>query len=247
MYNLLLASFFINTHMKIVVLGVARSRTEVLIEKLRILHPELKCHYEFYSYALKKMSGEKMSGDSKISFLTKQLFETDNFIVKIIASNLIVGTGNIEELNLHLYDKIYLIERPDFFNQCCSLQVCKNTQLWHQRKNYLHWRGVRSRQFLLEEIVVLTQARSIDQYIKIKQFLLQNNIPFVLQDYHDKFDIVPKTLLSDPKLPYDKMILNYHMQPVVDALFSTCFNYSTCQSDLDLFLSGFSSLKHEFV
>lgn len=228
--------------MKIVVIGVARSRTEVLVEKLRILNPELSCHYEYYSYRIKKTQSE-----NKLLTLTNELFSGDNYIVKILASNILESNGKIQDLHLEKYDAIYLIERPDFFNQCCSLQVCKNVQLWHQRKNHVYWRAIRGRQFHLEDIVVQTQIKNVNQYIKIKQYLHANKIPYTLQDYNDPFDIVPKTVLSDPKLSYENMITNYHMQPVIDNLFNKHFNYQSCFSNLDSFLIEYSNVQHEFT
>lgn len=217
--------------MKIAVIGVARSRTTVLVEKLKILNPNLTCLYEYYTYNITK---------SSFCDCTNFLIQNNNFIVKILGQNLFPD-HSIDALRLETYDRISLIERPDFFNQACSLEFSRKTNYWHSRNFSNTHKILQKRKFTLTKDTVHYLANSVSKYLEIKKFLKQKNIKYVQENYND-FDIVPKNIIEELNLNYSFMFTNYYLQNDVEKLFNLCFNYETCENNFPLFYERLGSI-----
>lgn len=209
--------------MKIAIIGVARSRTTVLTEKIKILYPNLECLYEFYTH----------NETSQISDLTNELLLKNNFIVKIVSHNAF-SSNNLNDFELGQYDKIFCIERYDFFNQCCSLAFAGSTNQWHARNSSTAHKSHALKKFTLNKDIILYQAKGVGKYLEIKNYLLANHIPFVLEK-DINFEIVPKNIISKNNLDYSKIFNNYNLQMHVDDAFNKCFNYTTGQHNFELF------------
>ena len=208
----------INIFMKIAIIGVARSKTTALTAKLGLEHPDHVCLYEYYTRNL--VAGVPFND------ISNELKNTENYIVKILSHNMFDREDQINGLNLEMYDKIFLIERPDFFNQCCSLQISSETKVWHQAGNKEDRYGeIRKKKFFLDKETILYQARGVQVYMMMKKYLIENQIPFTLHEYVD--NIVPATVIADPHLDYPKLIINYALQDAVDQNFNINFNYET--------------------
>ena len=205
--------------MKIVVIGVARSRTTVLIEKLRIAYPHLNCLYEYYTHGLKT--------NNSIINLSQSLVTKNNFIVKILSHNGLSST-NPQDFCLEQYDQLFLIERPDFFNQCCSLEFSGATNIWHRRRLSDSHEKILLQKFLLKKDIILFQAQSVAKYLEIKKYIIDNKLNYFLHDYND-FESVPKTIIAENNLNYSKIFKNYHLKNDVENLFFKYFSYSTCE------------------
>jgi hypothetical protein len=220
-------SQLINNFMKIAIIGVARSRTTVLTELIRTMHPDLIGFHEFYTYRL----------DRNFLFenITPELMKNDDFIVKIMSHNIFNYENKIDLLQLEKYDQLYLIERPDFFHLCCSLQVAKDSNIWHKKYNSTIYDKIHDRKFLLNRDTILAQARGVGTYIQIKKYLLDNNINFVLHPYDDTFDQVSKNTMQNPNLDYPNIIENYSLKDEIEQNFKDNFNYTTLYHDYENF------------
>lgn len=212
--------------MKIAIIGVARSKTTVLMESLRKQHPHLTCWYEIYTYRL---------GKETINDISNDLHQKDDFIVKIMCHNIFNREDKINDFKLETYDEIYIIERPDFFNQCCSFEIAQSSNIWHQRGNIPLYEKVKNKTYKLQNDSILYQAKGVDTFIKLKKYLINNNISFINYNYYDSFDNVPKTLLQKSNLDYSNLIENYHLKDKIQSLFKSYFNYDTLQSDYENF------------
>lgn len=216
-------------YMKIVIIGSARSKSTILAEQIKHVYPNLHCYYELYTYQLKK--------NYSIEEITSTINQ-DDYIVKIMGHNL---RDNIEHFDLERYDKIICVERQDFFDQCCSLQVCLNTGIWHQRGSTDCYTTVRTQEFELENGVILQQAHDISNYLTIKQYLINKNLPFITKSYHE-IDYGSINGLAESNLIYDKIILNYHWKDSINDCFVRNFSYAPIKNNLNDFRIGLDNL-----
>ena len=217
--------------MKISIIGVARSRTQVLLQLLSNKYPNIPCLYEIYTYKLKE--------SIPLSDITHHLFLSENFIVKILGRNIVNQDPidqNIDILRLNEYDSINLIERPDFFNQCCSLQVCKDSNVWHHYKKNSHmYSYLNHKRFTLSLDTVLVLGKDIESYMNIKTYMTSNNISHQIHDYSKFDDTPPKITVMKGKLDYTKIINNYHLGESITNIFDKHYNYNTCYHDYPSF------------
>ena len=204
--------------MKIALIGSARSRSTALTEIIKESNPNLKCLYEFYTYG----SHAKKS----IAALTKEIMSRDNFIVKLLGHNF---KGEIDDFSLTSYDIIYLIERNNFLEQCCSLQICTDTKIWLARFSMSEYQEIKLKKFTLHKNTILQMARDIKNYLTFKKFVTSSIIPHEHRYYEST--VFNNKLLIDPNLNYKSLFLDYEEYDSLNDLFSKYFNYTTYQND----------------
>lgn len=229
--------------MKSCIIGAPRSRTTALMEKLRINYSYEYVFNEYYHRKYHTVS----DNNNKFKILTDKLFEYKNFLVKIISNHFIPCEEDnlFEKLRFKDYDTITLIERPNFFDQCCSLNVAYKTNVWHQTTNHLLYNSLKKQKFFLEDVNIYRQILGVDKYIEIKQHLIDKNISFVVYDYENFNDV--KLQISDPKLNYSELVTNYSSNKLLNNLFEKHFNYDTCKRNLQDFFSDYNDIKENFI
>lgn len=226
--------------MRIAVVGSSRTRSTLLTYYLHGVYPNLKRHDELYTR-------EFADGNSDLIKITDKLMNSDNYIIKIMDYNLLpFHEPNV--FRFQEYDQIHLVERYDFFEQCCSLQISYDTNVWHIKSSDINPRlkqrmMITNRQYILDTRTVTELAKNITCYLKIKKNLLENNIPYTLHTYDQaaKYSNLQTTLV-DNKLDYPSLITNYHLKDVINALFEQCFSYTHCTSNLGYFVDELSKI-----
>ena len=186
--------------MKILVIGSARTRSTVLVEMLREQNPKLKCLYEFYTY----------NPQRTIEDNTRIIHNNNNqFILKILGHN-IKSEEDISKLRLESFDRIHLINRKNYFHQCCSLQVSLSSKIWHDRNNNA-FAKIKDLQYELSMTTVESIIKDVTSFCKIQTYLQNNNIIYQYYWYENLFDLlnVPQKRISEANLEYSKMISNY--------------------------------------
>jgi hypothetical protein len=224
--------------MKIVVIAAARSRSTLLTYYLHTLN-DVKPVGEYYTYSVNK-------GNINLEDITKSLFAEGKFITKIIGHNLI-AEYTPDVFKLEEYNQIHLIERYDFFEQCCSMLVAKTLKIWHVRYNdnskLKQHALLRNRKFTLTVDTIMSQGKDVMRYLEIKKYLIDNNIPFTLHTYDDAIHYAEyQRLIEKNNISYDSVITNYHLKKQVNSLFNEFFCYEKSESDLETFLSMLSKM-----
>jgi hypothetical protein len=222
--------------MKIAIIGIGRSRSTLLAQYIHSQNRRLDLYYEHYTYALKHQG-------NNLNSITNELSNGDNFIVKIMGHNLNGHTGELNVFNFSMYNEIHLIERNSFFDQCCSLQVSLDTGVWHKlaglEKSAKEYEQIKKQKFLLQQSTIFGMARDLVNYLLIKKYLLENGIVFKLHTYDSvKKFATQQSVLANPNLDYQNIIINYYMKEKIDQLFTDSFSLSEARSNLDLFKSG---------
>jgi len=216
----------INKSMKIAIIGSARSRSTLLVEIIKFQNLNIPCYYEYYTYTNPLLK--------QLPDLTTKLFSKDNFIIKILGHNL--KNNEVSVLNLERYDQLHLIERHNFFSQCCSLQVAADTKIWLSFNNLAKYQPIKSKKYHLQSNLINWMAQDIANYLKIKQFLNQKNISYKLYDYDSIFsEKVSNTVLQDPKLNYKQIIHNYDLHDQINTVFNKYFSYDSCLHNVEDF------------
>lgn len=223
-------------YMKIAIIGTARSRSTLLARCIHSRNRRLELCNEHYTYALREQGND-------LNSITNELINRDNFIVKIMGHNLTGHLGEPNVFNFSMYNEIHLIERYSFFDQCCSLQISLDTGVWHKiagdpisTKKYDQ---IKKQKFLLQQSTILSIAKSLVNYLAMKQYLLENGIEFKLHTYDSvKKFATQQYALANPNIDYQNVIINYHMKEKIDQLFIDNFSLSEAISNLDLFSSG---------
>ena len=202
--------------MKILVIGSARTRSTVLVEMIREQNPKLKCLYEFYTY----------HPQNTIEDNTKIIHNNDQFILKILGHN-IRSDEDISKLRLESFDKIHLINRKNYFHQCCSLQVSSSSKIWHNRSNNA-FAQIKDLQYELNMTTVESIIKDVSNFCKIQDYLQTNNIPYEYYWYENLFDLfnVPQKRIQAGNLEYNKIISNYEeYKHICDTMFNERFIY----------------------
>lgn len=208
--------------MNIAIIGAARTRSTVLTEKIKRNNPLIKCHYEHYTKAFNL-------GQTDMVEIADTLFQQPH-IVKILGHNMREPYGP-SVFRLNEYAEIHLIERTDFFDQCCSLQVCLSAGVWTMLKYkpelIEQYKEIRNQTFTLEQATIDQMMVDIERYIRIKTYLNENNIPFKLYSYEAE-PIEYSLNISHAKLDYPTMITNYSAKDDVQRQFNQIVNYNEC-------------------
>jgi hypothetical protein len=239
--------------MKIAVISAARSRSSALTTYLSEAHPELEYLWEFYSRNITTL--KKTDRDQ----ITEELFrEHDNFLVKILGQNFslnsalpekFVGDENIkpERMRLENYDSLYLIERHDYFHQLCSYVVAYHSRIFNQLKSNPNdkFAEFRNQKFTISNHATKLITGDIAGYLRIKSYLIDNNIPFQL--YNSEMDLTEeiseKARTKIIERDYSILVNNYHeLKPVLEGMFARHFNYETCQRDFVGFMAELNTI-----
>ena len=226
--------------MKVAVVSAARTRSTLLTEHLYTVYPALNRRFEYYTQNLKK---ENTSLDS----LVQDLLLDDNHIVKILGHNLRKDcTPSI--FRLDQYDEIHLIERHDFFEQCCSLQVCVSSGVWALRakeSDYLirKYDDIRKQKFSISLETVISLSKDIAKYLSIKQYLLDNNIAFIEHNYDNVTEYSNELWTKDHNLNYKTIISNYDLKEKITKIFLEHYSYDNLIYDANSFKIAIESIK----
>ena len=202
--------------MKILVIGSARTRSTVLLEMLREQNPRLPCLYEFYT----------KNPQRTIEHNTRIIHRNNHFIFKMLGHN-IKSEEDISKLKLESYDKIHLINRKNYFHQCCSLQVSLSSKIWHDRNNNA-FAQIKDLQYELSMTTVESIIQDVTNFCKIQTYLQNNNITYQYYWYENLFDLlnVPQKRVVEANLEYNKIISNYNeYKEVCDTMFNERFIY----------------------
>lgn len=219
--------------MKIAIIGSGRSRSTLLARYLHNQNKNLIFHDEYYTHAIRK-------GEYDLTNITTELFKDNDFIVKIMSHNITMDT-NLSVFMINQYDEIHLIERHDFFDQCCSWQVCIQTDIWHLSpgcnvSGENQYDEIKQQKFTVDLYTILGHANSVSNYLKMKKYLNENDIPYKLHTYESakKYGIQQYTI-STSNLRYNNIITNYELKESVNLLFEKYFSYENASCDLEQF------------
>lgn len=202
--------------MKILVIGSARSRSSVLVEMLRVQYPKLKCLYEFYTY----------NHQNTVENNTNLIHKLDHFILKILGHN-IRSEEDISKLRLETFDKIYLINRKNYFHQCCSLQVSISSKIWHNRNDDA-FSAIKNLKYELSMETVKSIINDISNFCKIELYLQNNKISYQYYWYENLFELFngSQNNIQESNIEYQTMISNYEeYKYICDDLFNEKFIY----------------------
>jgi len=244
--------------MKIAVVSTGRSRGTLLAKYLHTLHSDLEYCGEFYNRARANNDNPTEPGVVGVDVsqpstkrtlieLTDELFAKENYVVKIMGLDAI--SEDLSEFRLEEYDQLHFIERLDFFEQCCSWQVSQQEKLYHQRPDDPRgsekaFDAIRRRRYRLTPEEIRQSAAFTYWYLKIKRYVEDNNLPYTLHTYESaKMFDKKQSVLTDTKLNYSELILNYHLKEEVNTLFNKYFSYSTINADLNSFTEELNEIK----
>ena len=217
--------------MKIAVVSTGRSRCSLLGHYLHTLHNDLELLGEFYTEA-------HWNGKHDLIELTQELFEKENYIVKIMSlhsvEEMIFGP---EVFKFEEYDEIHLIERRDFFEQCCSWQVANDTKIYHHTEiTQDKINSISKSTYHVSHQQIYQNTHKIARYLDIKRYLINNNIPYTLHTYEGAKAYSDKqSVLKDSNLNYGELIVNYDLKDKINKLFNQYFSYENATSDLESF------------
>lgn len=246
--------------MKIAVVSTGRARCTLLAKYLHTVNSDLEFCGEFYNAARDEEGNPLEPGIGGADYqhpmatrtlteLTDELFAKENYIVKIMGLDAMQGGQDFSEFRLEEYDQLHFIERHDFFEQCCSWQVSRQEQLYHLRPDDPRdtekaFAAVRRRRYRLTPEEINQGAMFAYWYLRLKRYVTDNNLPYTLHTFESaKMFDKKQSILTDTKLNYSELILNYHLKEEVNALFNKYFSYSTIHADLTSFTEELNEIR----
>ena len=144
----------------------------------------------------------------------------------------------IDQLHLEKFDLIHLTERPDFFEQVCSINLAKKIKIYHKTKNT----NLQINQsFNIDKEVILSTALDVYNYIMIKKYLNDKKISFI-QNTYDTISNVENISIIPNNIDYSKLVVNYHVKPIINDLFYKYFDYKNMKSDINGFIKDFDTV-----
>jgi hypothetical protein len=244
--------------MKIAVVSTGRSRCTLLAKYLHTLHNDLEFCGEFYNAArddegnpvdpgLRGADDQQPKSMRNLTELTDELFAKENYVVKIMGLDAI--SEDLSAFRLEEYDELHFIERYDFFEQCCSWQVSRQEQLYHQRPDDPRdtekaFAAVRRRRYRVTTEEIRQGALFAYWYLRLKRYVTDNNLPYTLHTFESaKMFDKKQSVLTDTKLNYSELIINYHVKEEVNALFNKYFSYDSIHADLTSFTNDLNEIK----
>jgi uncharacterized protein YcfL len=183
---------------------------------IREQNPNLKCLYEFYLY----------NRQNTIEDNTKIIHSHNQFILKILGHH-IKPENDISKLRLESFDKIYLINRKNYFHQCCSLEVSSTSGIWHDRNNNA-FDKIKNLQYELKISTIESIIYDVGNFCKIENYLQTNNISYQYYWYENLFESinVPQNRLKEVNIDYKNVISNYEeYKHICDDMFNERFIY----------------------
>lgn len=221
--------------MRIAIISTERTRSSLLGNYLKSQNNQLNYLGEVYTFAHKQ-------GNHDVAGITKSLQKQDNCIVKIMGHNLNTTDLSPGVFQLETYDKIYLTERYDFFEQCSSLQVSLDTNVWHNLGDYKSawvYKKMSNQKFTVTLDTMLKLANNLTHYLNIKKYLIENNIPYTVYSYDElKQYGIHQHKLAVNNLNYSDIITNYHLKEKINNLRANCFSFDSLESNIELFEIG---------
>ena len=236
--------------MKIAVVSTGRSRCTLLAKYLHTLHEDLEFCGEFYTDAT---WSDRVDSLELVS-LTNELFAKENYIVKVMSLNL-YETYDPSVFRLEEYDQIHLVERYDFFEQCCSWKIARTENIYHLRDDYpkiteKDINAIRQHRYKLKADDIALYAKYVDTYLQMKRHIVDRNLTYTLHTYESAKEFDKKqAVLHDTNLNYSEIVSNYHLKEEINKLFNAHFSYEDSRSDLNSFTAtlnetpGFRSMQ----
>jgi hypothetical protein len=228
--------------MKIAVVSTGRSRCTLLGHYLHTLHSDLEFCNEFYTEA-------SWQQKHNVIELTEELLAKENYIVKIMSLNLHSDKYGPDDFKFEEYNQLHLIERHDFFEQCCSWHVARTHHYYHQRTDMeTHsektFNILRTQEGKLQLDRIKDYAKYVETYLRFKKYIIDKNLDFNLYTYEDakQFD-KKQNIVQDSNLDYSSMIKNYNLKDTVNAIFNKHFSYENVTYDLEAFNQEISEVK----
>lgn len=199
---------------------------------------------------------------NKIKNRSLYILGHENFLVKLLGNHLPQNfpKKHLQYLYLEKYDQINLIERHNFFDACASLEICLRENVWHLFDTSLEipqncldympgyiWKSqdairkkyqkINNNQYNVSKFAIIRQAIDVDNYLLIKEYLIENNISYNLYNYNDKIlsDGI-NTLIRKNDINYNSVIMNKDIENPLNNLFSKHFDYQNCKRNLQEFI-----------
>lgn len=222
--------------MKIAIIAAPRTKSTALLQQIVAENPEMICFDEAYS----KEFREEIS----IKDVTDRIYKQDNFVVKIMGENL---EGNISNFGLSNCNLIYFIERKNFFDQCCSLEVAWHYDIWNNfDKISKHYEDIQNQRFALSKYLILYQAHNIHNYMLFKKYAINNKVPFV-QKYYESETFNDDLMVKKSNLDYSQIFTNYDKKDVINKLFDRNASYENLYFNIHNFIKDLRSIKFDYA
>lgn len=233
--------------MNILLLGTPRSKSSIFAEVLSrkydaYIYSEPFLMVDNHHITDSKLSKKQFITEVMKVFNKKLSHQNKNQIIKLHCGNLGGLIQYIDDLNIGMYDHVYMIERYDFFEQACSVLTAQINHNWtntliSRQKDYSN-----NKNYTLDKNVIEYLMFEVREYLKIKKYLLDNKIPFTLEKYEN----LPKSISSNRTKPslveYSKTISNYHIKDEINSCFFKHFNYDSCHHDSAGFLKDIDKI-----
>lgn len=242
--------------MKIAVVSTGRNRCTLLAKYLLAMHEDLEFCGEFYNSG-RDADGNPTEPDTPwhsnpraektLVELTDELFAKENYVVKIIAFSLTYDEYmDPAVFRLEEYDQIHFIERPDFFEHCCSWEISVKEKAFHLTSNdesQKKFANIRKSRYKMSASRIEYAANYVDLYLKIKKYVVDRHLPYSVHTHESakQFDKKQDDLI-DANLNYSELITNYHLKEEVNRLFNQYFSYSDMTGDLPSFKAAISEI-----
>lgn len=239
--------------MKILVVGSARTASSALCEHLKINNCPMENFGEYLSHRYKNQyqslfnilrDNNKVNLRIKNSIRqeTNNLFATvPNYILKVLGCHLGGLSFLFKEIQPEKYDKIFCIERHNFFNQVCSHSVAIKSNIWHRRLDLPEilqkYESIKNTTFTIGSMNIITMAYDIAHYLKCKKYLLDNEINFE-QVYFTDYIFQNNLHIGNygkNDFNYNNLVSNYKIGKDIDEIFLKHFNYNTLYHNFENF------------
>jgi hypothetical protein len=230
--------------MKIAVVSTGRSRCTLLARYLHTVYEDLEFCGEFYTDATWTDRVDRVD----LLSLTSELLSKENYIVKVMALNL-YETYDPSVFKFEEYDQIHLVERHDFFEQCCSWKVARTEHIYHLRDDNpktteKEFDAIRQHRYKLNLDEFELYAKYVDVYLKMKRHIVDSNLEYTLHTYESTKEFDKKQdVLRDSNLDYSEIVGNYHLKEEVNTLFNAHFSYEDMRSELSSFKENLNEIK----
>lgn len=195
-----------------------------------------------------------------IKNITDNIYKQDNFVVKIMGENL---EGNIQDFNLCNCDLIYFIERKNFFDQCCSLEVAWRYDIWNdfdekKSKGPVLFPGlstlenklptyeyVQNQRFSVSKCPILYQAYNIYNYMLFKKYVIDTKVAFV-QKYYESATFNTDLKVKKTNLDYSQIFTNYDKKDLINKVFDNNASYENLYFNIQTFIKDLQSIKFDY-
>lgn len=239
--------------MKILVIGSARTASSALCEHLKINNEPIQNLNEYISQKynnqyqsllniLKDSNKVNSRIEKSVTYEGNELLtNVPNYILKVLGCHLGGFSLLFKAVQPEKYDKIYCIERHDFFNQVCSHKIATTESVWHRRLDSPEilekYEEIKNKNFTVDSGHIIGAAYDIAHYLKCKRYLLTNKIKFEQAYFTDPMFTTnsPIGRYSKNDLDYSNIVNNYKISTDINKLFSKYFDYDSLYHDFENF------------